>query len=113
MIDVELELMNQNEDWRLVLEAYRNAEIEHCESDSESDRWLARLSHVDQVAPDKLPTVHGKLIALELLKFQLANRTDGVRYRITSYGQKMLDQLSQVPDELSSDQDDGELAQSA
>ena len=72
-----------------------------------------RLNHVEEIEPDRFVAIHGKLIALEFLNFQLDNRKDGVRYQITSTGRQMLAQLTPNTEDVSSSQDGEELAQSA
>ncbi len=118
MIDFELELLNQNEDWRLVLEAYHTQLIEAAEQEAEHDGWAVRLVDVDGIKAEHMPRIHGKLIALGLLKFQLSGRTSGVRYQLSYEGKRTLQRTQGSDDELDSDSDDadsesGDLAQSA
>lgn len=96
MIDFELDQFRQNESWRLVLEAYADAQqaMEASRaSDSESaakDGWLPRIQTVDGVKSELLPRIHGKLIALGLLNHQLADRNSGLVYRLSHLGAQAL-----------------------
>ena len=110
MIEFELELLRQNQNWRRVLEAYSEQQRVK-QATPETDGWLERVVRVDGVPNKQLPRVHGKLIALGLLKFQLAGRTAGVRYQLSPEGWQALDSL----DTQSETGEDGfpELAQSA
>lgn len=104
MIDFELEQLQKHPEWRLVLSAYH---AEHLAA-AQSDHWAARLTAVEGVPPEHLARIHGKLIALGYLKFELADRAAGVRYQVSRAGRQALD-LTQ-PLEMD---DDAELAQSA
>ncbi len=97
MIDFELELLNQNDDWRLLLAAYSDASRREKDSNPEFDGWLQRLSSVNAVKDERLPRIHGKLIALGLLKFQLGSRSAGVLYQVSGDGQRALQNLAQRP----------------
>lgn len=87
MIDFEREQLRQNRQWRRVLEAYRHAGAEQ----KDADGWLKRLESVDGVAEEQLPRIHGRLIALGLLKFSLAGRQSGICYQLSSSAQRLLD----------------------
>jgi len=93
MIDFELEELNRCEGWQSVLIAYKNAHeaLKQQETESNpSDGWLSRLKSVDGVEFDDLPRIHGKLISLGLLKFQLADRTMGMRYQLSGLGKRAI-----------------------
>ena len=94
MIEFELELLHQNQNWRRVLEAYRTHQQRVKQTTPEMDGWLERVVRVDGVPDEQLPRVHGKLIALGLLKFQLAGRTSGVRYQLSPEGWQALHSLA-------------------
>lgn len=80
----DLELFDANPTWRLLLAAY-----EARQSTTESE-WLPRHTEVEGVPVEQLSGIHGKLIALGFLKFELGNRTDGVRYRVSPFGRQAL-----------------------
>ena len=114
MIDLELELLSQNDEWRLVLQAYSDArEIARQYEPDEGD-WLSRVASIDGVQEEHLPRIHGKLIALGLLHFQLTSRNNGVVYRISPQGRQALNQLAgETECGCDEDTDDPEFAQSA
>lgn len=69
--------------------ADNDAEVEN--DNGGFDGWLPRIMAIDGVDDADSPRWHGKLIALGYLKFQLAGRSEGVRYQITSAGIKAID----------------------
>ena len=42
------------------------------------------------LAPEQLSAIHGKLIALGMLKFEIGSRADGVQYQLTTLGRQAL-----------------------
>ena len=79
-------------DLTLVLAAYSAAQpIVATElDDDEAVGWVPRLPIVDHVSAERLAPVHGKLIALGLLRFQLLDRTGGMVYRLSPEGRSAL-----------------------
>jgi len=100
MMDFEPELLEQNPEWVHVLEAYRSLHQKACVLDPDGNGWLSRISSVDHVPSEQLPSIHGKLIALGLLEFQLAGRMDGVQYRLSPEGRRGLEQSVRDPCEI-------------
>jgi hypothetical protein len=102
MIDIELDELSQDTQWRTVLQAY--LEREQAEAartgvvaaetgqDSETQNWIPRLAEVAGVDSKILSKIHGKLIALGHLKFQLAGREKGMCYQTSSLGKQALEQ---------------------
>lgn len=99
MIDIELEQLRSHPEWRLVLQAYRDHLDLAKSADAEHDGWLTRLTEIAGVPEAQLPRIHGKLIALDLLRFELAGRTAGVRYQVTSAGRDALANLTLAEDD--------------
>ena len=93
MIDFEQEQMLENPEWCLVLRHYSQTQVQIKEQDPESDGWIIRQNEVEGVVAEHLPRIHGKLIAFDLLKFQIAGRDSGVFYKVTNSGNKMLPRL--------------------
>lgn len=62
------------------------------EGDGEGSRvgWVPRVPHIEGVEPTRMSALHGKLIALGYLKFQLIDRQVGLRYRLTPAGQQLV-----------------------
>jgi hypothetical protein len=58
--------------------------------EGEAVGWVPRLAVVEQVSPERLAPLHGKLIALGLLRFQLLDRTGGMVYRLSPEGRRAL-----------------------
>jgi hypothetical protein len=79
----ELDLFDENPIWRAVLQAYADRK------DAESG-WVPRIESLPEVDPAGLSPAHGKLIALGLLKFELGDKTSGIRYQVTGLGRHAL-----------------------
>ena len=60
--------------------------------------WLSRLIRVEGVDSEELSRTHGKLIAYGLLKCDLADRSAGVVYQLTSTGKQVIARLSSEAD---------------
>jgi len=90
MIDFELDELRQNDWWLEVLRAYQPVRTPRKADEEAVDSWLERVRDVDGVDRAELSRIHGKLIALGLLKFQLEGRTCGVRYQLSASGKHLL-----------------------
>ena len=84
MTNPELELFDANPEWGLLLAAYQ------LKLASEKLEWSPRIVNVSGVASEQLSAVHGKLIALGMLKFEIGSRADGVQYQLTTLGRQAL-----------------------
>ncbi len=96
MIDFELEQMMENPEWCLVLSHYSQLQRQNKAQNEEFDGWILRQNDVAGVVKERLPRIHGKLIAFDLLKFQISGRDSGVFYQLTHEGKKMLPKLEQL-----------------
>jgi len=85
--------LQQNDEWRRVLQAYQAEQRNRKRDDDKHEGWVARLSRVGGVADSRLPRIHGKLIAHGLLTFHLAGRFEGVFYQVSPAGKQALAQL--------------------
>ena len=84
MTNHELELFDVHPDWRVLLAAY------HGKINAESLEWSPRITTVEGLAAEQVAVIHGKLIALGMLKFEIGSRADGVHYQVTSLGKQAL-----------------------
>ncbi len=85
--------------WRRVLETYASMAAAGSAADqlpvedpgepSEALGWVPRVSRLDGVEPEQLSALHGKLIALGLLSFEVSGKS-GVHYQITPLGRRTL-----------------------
>ncbi len=91
MFEIALEELRGNDDWLRVLTAYQAIGEQAKSQDPEHDGWVPRVSEIEGLEEHHLPRIHGKLIALGMLKFQLAGRTAGVAYQISRDGLKAID----------------------
>ncbi|MGQ0633306.1 MAG: hypothetical protein ACT4QC_01745 [Planctomycetaceae bacterium] len=83
MIHPDIELFDAHPEWRPLLAAYQNQQ-------ANSSEWSRRILELEGVLPERIATTHGKLIALGLLKFEIASRADGVQYQVTPLGRQAL-----------------------
>jgi len=84
MTNLELEQYDENPAWGLLLAAYQQ------KITSGKLEWSQRIVAVEGLAADQLSTIHGKLIALGMLKFEIGSRADGVQYQLTTLGRQAL-----------------------
>ena len=102
MIDIELEELSRDTPWGSVLQAYLakeqavNAHARAVASESgmeiKTRDWIPRLAEVEGVEREDLSKIHGMLIALGYLEFQLSGREKGVCYRVSPLGKQALEQ---------------------
>ena len=105
MIDIEAQLLERDDGWRDVLEAYRlpepdepcEAGVEDVEGEPVEDGWLPRVEQLAGFDDGRLSQLHGRLVALGWLGFDVAGRQTGIPYRLTRDGQRVLDGLVPVP----------------
>ena len=102
MIDFELQELNRETQWRLLLGAY-DEEHRNCQSrDPEAlagnrfDGWIPRVDAVAGIELNAMSAMHGKLIAVGFLNFRLVDRTLGVLYQVTASGKQALEMQSAV-----------------
>ena len=57
-----------------------------------ASRWVQRVTSLPGFDAAELSKIHGRLIAYDLLKCDLAGRSDGMVYQLTSSGKTILSQ---------------------
>jgi hypothetical protein len=98
MLDFVMEELSATAGWRRVLEAYAmvaspagaSLPAGNEREIPESLGWVPRLSRLDGVEPDRLALLHGKLIALGLLSFEVLGKS-GMQYQLSPLGRRTLD----------------------
>ena len=116
MLDFEQGCLLNREAWLRLLAAYAEAEeklaierkaaapvavkppengespaaAEVAEAEESATGWASRVSLIDGIDPDGMSPLHGRVIALGYLKFQLVDRQIGLRYRLTPEGRRAL-----------------------
>ena len=109
MFNDAIQLLKENQNCLEILRAYSVQEIN---SKDESDsKWAKRIfhqaDHADELEEetDQSSEAHGLLIAYGYLDIELAGRSDGIQYRLSSDGKRALEMLGNqevaqaVPDE--------------
>ena len=104
MLDLDFDVLNAHPDWRQVLLAYRDTFDLTVTEGSETSELLAqgfrpRLKWVDGVEAGLLPRIHGQLIAHGLLQVEIAGRTGGMLYQLTTLGRQACLRLANVEDD--------------
>jgi hypothetical protein len=97
MLDYVAEELSSTPGWRRVLEAYASqtatlaapTPASQVPGSSESVGWVKRLSRLDGIEPERLPSLHGKLIALGLLSFEISGKA-GMQYQLSPLGHRTL-----------------------
>jgi hypothetical protein len=98
MLNYVAEELSAAAGWRRVLEAYASLAttpaVRPPAGDTpealESVGWVPRLSRLDGVEPERLSELHGKLIALGLLSFEVSGKS-GMQYQVSPLGRRTLD----------------------
>jgi hypothetical protein len=84
MIAQEFAQFERQPECRLLLTAYQARQA------VAADGWVDRITEIDGIASEQLSRMHGKLIALGLLEFELSDRAGGMRYQMTPLGRQAL-----------------------
>jgi hypothetical protein len=97
MLDFPAEELTDDADWRLVLDAYQNRDLE-LRTGNPEEGWIPRLASVSGVEAADLSRAHGKLIALGFLKFEVSGNKAGIHYQVSPLGRQMLSGRSGISD---------------
>jgi hypothetical protein len=96
MLDYLAEELSTAVGWRRVLEAYASLSANRAVASpaegavaAETIGWVPRLSRLDGVEPEQLSSLHGKLIALGLLTFEVSGKL-GMQYQLSPAGKRAL-----------------------
>lgn len=84
MTTPELEMFDANPEWRLLLAAYAAAQA------AAPTGWVSRIHEVEGLLAEQLSPIHGKLIALGFLKFEIAPEAKGIQYQLLPTGKQAL-----------------------
>lgn len=96
MDDFDLQLLADNPPWQRVLSTYLDLleDVIDRPEDETGARWVDRIHWLDGIDSDELAAIHGHLIALDWLKFQLEDGKTGLSYRVSSAGRMVLERLT-------------------
>jgi hypothetical protein len=111
MLDFVAEELSATSGWRRVLEAYASladaATVAPSAVESPDAHgalgWLPRLSRLDGVEPERLSALHGKLIALGLLSFEVSGKS-GMQYQLSPLGRRTLGRGRELNEPASDDE---------
>ncbi|MBC7818993.1 MAG: hypothetical protein IAG10_19055 [Planctomycetaceae bacterium] len=100
MLDLDFAVLEAHPEWRQVLLAYGDDIDVTTTADAETSEFLARgfrprVREVDGVPADQMARVHGKLIAHGLLQVEIAGRTGGMLYQLTTVGRRACLQVAE------------------
>lgn len=109
IIDSASTILRANPQYLLLLSAYRDKDDRERAAQENFDGWQARINSLDGVEQALMCRIHGKLISLGLLKFELGDRMQGIRYLLSNEAKRVLSQLEQSAEETA-DEDDYEEA---
>jgi hypothetical protein len=90
MIHIALEELADVPHWETLLATYRERQLQEKAANPEEDPWVPRIRALDAVEGEELSQLHGRLIALGLLKFELGGRTSGMSYQVSPLGVRAL-----------------------
>ncbi len=102
MLDFERDDLNKTGPWPRLLAAYlqhqQEMRQEFKQEEKEFSGWVPRLASVEEIEDESLSKLHGRLIAVGFLKFQLGKRTTGLCYQLSPEGRKALEKWNQQSD---------------
>lgn len=104
MLDLDFDVLNAHPNWRQVLLAYREIFDLTVTDDRETSELMAqgfrpRLKSIDGIETAQLPRIHGQLIAHGLMQVEIAGRTGGMLYQLTTLGRQACLRLAKVEEE--------------
>lgn len=104
MLDLDFVVLDAHPEWRQVLLAYGEGIDVAITADAETAEFVARgfrprVREVDGVPADQMARVHGKLIAHGLLQVEIAGRTGGMLYQLTTAGRRACLQVAESLEE--------------
>jgi hypothetical protein len=107
MIDYGFKELNTNPSWLRLLSAYQAADqTSRGDKEEEFDGWTPRINDLVGLDEAELCRVHGKLISLGYLKFELGNRLDGIKYQLSSEAVRALGSSEQADFDAELDTED-------
>lgn len=90
MDEFDIIQLRKNPDWRATLQVYYDLQQQLREKTPDAEPWVGRLVDVPGIHPTQLSSIHGKLIAFGMLKFDVGGRDVGVQYQLTQQGRRAL-----------------------
>ena len=93
MLEFALEGLASHEQWQQLLSAYREKQLAAQRLNAEDGGWVPRIQSLAELDDGQLSPVHGRLIALGLLQFELAGRTGAGHYQLSPLGVRALSSL--------------------
>ena len=98
MVTDELQFDTLNQRNLQVLTVYAERHLAARTANNDYAGWLDRVESTGDLDADQLTRVHGELIALGMLRFELTNRQTGLRYQISDRGHDALRKQTSVED---------------
>jgi hypothetical protein len=95
IIESTATILRAHPQYQLLLSAYRDHHERERAIQEIFDGWQSRINSLEGVEPELMCRIHGKLISLGLLKFELGDRMQGIRYQISTEARRVLSQLDQ------------------
>lgn len=90
MDEFELLHLRKNPQLLATLKVYSDLHANLREQIENFDGWISRVTEVPDIESSELPTIHGRLIAFGLLKFDVSGRDTGLKYQLTPQGKQAL-----------------------
>lgn len=110
ILDSAPTILRAHPQYHLLLNAYLERDQIERDRQEEFSGWLSRVNSVDGIESEFMSKIHGKLISHGLLKFELGDRLEGIRYQLSDEARRALKYLEQAGDrpELSEEDEDEE-----
>ncbi|MBD3672483.1 MAG: hypothetical protein HUJ26_03055 [Planctomycetaceae bacterium] len=99
-------ILRAHPQYHLLLNAYLECDQIERDRQEEFSGWLSRVNSVEGIEPEFMSRIHGKLISHGLLKFELGDRMEGMRYQLSETARRGLKQLEQSGDSPACEEDE-------
>lgn len=80
----------ENPDWTATLQVYYSLQQQLRGQTPDANIWIPRQAEIPGVQSENLSSIHGKLIAFGMLKFDVGGRDVGIQYQVTHQGRRAL-----------------------
>ena len=105
IIDSATTILRSHPEYLLLLSAYRERHELERQQQEAFDGWQSRINSLEGIEPALMSRIHGKLISLGLLKFELGDRLQGIRYQLSTEARHVFTRLDGSLDASSEDDD--------
>lgn len=87
---LQLDSLN-SQNLQVMLAYIERAKVAKAASPEEFDGWLERIDRLPGCTSEELTQLHGQMIAMGFLKFEITGRSVGLRYQVSTRGKNAVE----------------------